>query len=134
MCKNTKIDSWNWIWIQDWRYTDVLAFLVLLILLLLSMVGVGLIYGHIWNILAFLFIYLSTYLYSCYILHHSAVTRVQLLCLVEAGSKWPYWAFYFSSFPFFLGGLYNHTYMTHSQMLGKVESGWGPIFKVVLEC
>ena len=24
--------------------------------------------------------------------------------------------------------------MTHSQMLGKVESGWGPIFKVVLEC
>ena len=25
-------------------------------------------------------------------------------------------------------------YMTHSQMLGKGESGWGPIFKVVLEC
>ena len=25
-------------------------------------------------------------------------------------------------------------YMTHSQMLGKVESGGGPIFKVVLEC
>ena len=24
--------------------------------------------------------------------------------------------------------------MTHSQMLGKVESGGGPIFKVVLEC
>ena len=24
-------------------------------------------------------------------------------------------------------------YMTHSQMLGKVESGGGPIFKVVLE-
>ena len=23
---------------------------------------------------------------------------------------------------------------THSQMLGKVESGGGPIFKVVLEC
>ena len=27
---------------------------------------------------------------------------------------------------------YLHT--THSQMLGKVESGGGPIFKVVLEC
>ena len=26
------------------------------------------------------------------------------------------------------------TYMTHSQILGKVESGGGPIFKVVLEC
>ena len=25
-------------------------------------------------------------------------------------------------------------YMSHSQMLGKVESGGGPIFKVVLEC
>ena len=25
-------------------------------------------------------------------------------------------------------------YMTHSQMLGKVEYGGGPIFKVVLEC
>ena len=25
-------------------------------------------------------------------------------------------------------------YMTHSQMLEKVESGGGPIFKVVLEC
>ena len=25
-------------------------------------------------------------------------------------------------------------FMTHSQMLGKVESGGGPIFKVVLEC
>ena len=25
-------------------------------------------------------------------------------------------------------------HMTHSQMLGKVESGRGPIFKVVLEC
>ena len=25
-------------------------------------------------------------------------------------------------------------YMTHSQMLGKVESGGGPILKVVLEC
>ena len=25
-------------------------------------------------------------------------------------------------------------YMSHSQMLGKVEYGWGPIFKVVLEC
>ena len=25
-------------------------------------------------------------------------------------------------------------HMTHSQMLGKVESGGGPIFKVVLEC
>ena len=24
--------------------------------------------------------------------------------------------------------------MSHSQMLGKVESGGGPIFKVVLEC
>ena len=24
--------------------------------------------------------------------------------------------------------------MTHSQVLGKVESGGGPIFKVVLEC
>ena len=24
--------------------------------------------------------------------------------------------------------------MTHSEMLGKVESGGGPIFKVVLEC
>ena len=24
--------------------------------------------------------------------------------------------------------------MTHSQMLGKVEYGGGPIFKVVLEC
>ena len=24
--------------------------------------------------------------------------------------------------------------MTYSQMLGKVESGGGPIFKVVLEC
>ena len=24
--------------------------------------------------------------------------------------------------------------MTHSQMLGKVESGGGPFFKVVLEC
>ena len=24
--------------------------------------------------------------------------------------------------------------MTHSQMLGKIESGGGPIFKVVLEC
>ena len=24
--------------------------------------------------------------------------------------------------------------MTHSQMLGKVESGEGPFFKVVLEC
>ena len=28
----------------------------------------------------------------------------------------------------------SHVYMTHSQMLGKVESGGGPIFKVVLEC
>ena len=26
------------------------------------------------------------------------------------------------------------TYITHSQMLGKVEYGGGPIFKVVLEC
>ena len=25
-------------------------------------------------------------------------------------------------------------YMSHSQMLGKVESGGGPIFKKVLEC
>ena len=25
-------------------------------------------------------------------------------------------------------------YMTHSQMLGKVDSGGGPIVKVVLEC
>ena len=25
-------------------------------------------------------------------------------------------------------------YMSHSQMLGKFESGGGPIFKVVLEC
>ena len=25
-------------------------------------------------------------------------------------------------------------HMSHSQMLGKVESGEGPIFKVVLEC
>ena len=25
-------------------------------------------------------------------------------------------------------------YKSHSQMLGKVESGGGPIFKVVLEC
>ena len=25
-------------------------------------------------------------------------------------------------------------HMTHSQMLGKVESGGGPIFKVFLEC
>ena len=25
-------------------------------------------------------------------------------------------------------------YLSHSQMLGKVESGGGPIFKVVLEC
>ena len=25
-------------------------------------------------------------------------------------------------------------HMTHSQMLGKVECGGGPIFKVVLEC
>ena len=25
-------------------------------------------------------------------------------------------------------------HMSHSQMLGKVESGGGPIFKVVLEC
>ena len=25
-------------------------------------------------------------------------------------------------------------YMSHSQMLGKVEYGGGPIFKVVLEC
>ena len=24
--------------------------------------------------------------------------------------------------------------MTHSQMLGKIEYGGGPIFKVVLEC
>ena len=51
------------------------------------MVGEGLIYGHKWNILAFLFIYLPTLIYSC--LQHSAVTRVQLLGLVEAGSKWP---------------------------------------------
>ena len=72
----------------------------------LCLVGVGFIYGHIWNILAFLLIYLSTYIYSCYILHHSAVTRVQLLCLVEAGSKWPYWAFYFSSFCFIFWGVY----------------------------
>ena len=27
-----------------------------------------------------------------------------------------------------------HPHMTHSQMLGKVEYGGGPIFKVVLEC
>ena len=27
-----------------------------------------------------------------------------------------------------------HTYMTHSQMLGKFEYTGGPIFKVVLEC
>ena len=27
-----------------------------------------------------------------------------------------------------------YTNMSHSQMLGKVESGGGPIFKVVLEC
>ena len=26
------------------------------------------------------------------------------------------------------------SYMSHSQMLGKVESGGGPTFKVVLEC
>ena len=25
-------------------------------------------------------------------------------------------------------------HMTHSQMLGKIEAGGGPIFKVVLEC
>ena len=25
-------------------------------------------------------------------------------------------------------------YMSHSQMFQKVESGWGPIFKVILEC
>ena len=29
---------------------------------------------------------------------------------------------------------YSYSYMTHSQMLGKVESGGGAIFKVVLEC
>ena len=28
----------------------------------------------------------------------------------------------------------HYIYMTHSQMFQKVESGWGPIFKVVLEC
>ena len=28
----------------------------------------------------------------------------------------------------------NNNDMSHSQMLGKVESGGGPIFKVVLEC
>ena len=33
----------------------------------------------------------------------------------------------------FLLVILNHD-MTHSQMLGKVESGGGPIFKVVLEC
>ena len=27
-----------------------------------------------------------------------------------------------------------NAYMSHSQMLGKVESGGGPIFKVVLDC
>ena len=27
-----------------------------------------------------------------------------------------------------------YVYMSHSQMLGNVESGGGPIFKVVLEC
>ena len=32
------------------------------------------------------------------------------------------------------GALRLHPHMTHSQMLGKVESGGGPIFKVVLEC
>ena len=30
--------------------------------------------------------------------------------------------------------LHVYIYTTHSQMLGKVESGGGPIFKVVLEC
>ena len=30
--------------------------------------------------------------------------------------------------------LFIYICMTHSQMLGKVEYGWGPIFKVVLEC
>ena len=29
---------------------------------------------------------------------------------------------------------YVQEYMSHSQMLGKVECGGGPIFKVVLEC
>ena len=28
----------------------------------------------------------------------------------------------------------NVLYMSHSQILGKFEYGWGPIFKVVLEC
>ena len=28
----------------------------------------------------------------------------------------------------------NNIHMSHSQMLGNVESGGGPIFKVVLEC
>ena len=31
-------------------------------------------------------------------------------------------------------GNYHITDMSHSQMLGKVESSGGPIFKVVLEC
>ena len=30
--------------------------------------------------------------------------------------------------------LKKYRYMSHSQMLGKVESRGGPIFKVVLEC
>ena len=33
-----------------------------------------------------------------------------------------------------VGEKYRNTYMSHSQMLGKVEYGGGPIFKVVLEC
>ena len=31
-------------------------------------------------------------------------------------------------------GCFLHAHMSHSQMLGKVESGGGPIFNVVLEC
>ena len=35
---------------------------------------------------------------------------------------------------FILSGPHTSLHMSHSQMFQKVESGWGPFFKVVLEC
>ena len=42
--------------------------------------------------------------------------------------------FFFMQLPLRPLSVKSVSYMTHSQMLGKVKSGGGPIFKVVLEC